>query len=104
MKWVDSKIIPPSKEFVILAVCEFSDFPITLKWIENGTYGEPAFFEEGEEYSTKEESILFWMPCPLQPERSKREDSENGAKCDFGLLKSEMRCSEHDSNAVREVR
>jgi hypothetical protein len=43
--------------------------------------------------------------CPLcdQPERSKREDSEWGAKCDFGLLKSEMRCSEHCGNTMKEV-
>jgi len=33
-----------------------------------------------------------------QPERSKREDSEYGGKCDFGLWKSEMRCSEHSGN------
>lgn len=38
-----------------------------------------------------------------QPERSKREDSEDGAKCDSGTLKSEMRCSEHDGNIVTKV-
>jgi hypothetical protein len=41
--------------------------------------------------------------CESCHERSKREDSEYGAKCDFGIIKSEIRCSEHDSNAVREV-
>ena len=34
----------------------------------------------------------FWMPLPDQPERSKREDSQ---QC-------EMRCSEHCGNTVRD--
>jgi hypothetical protein len=46
--------------------------------------------------------ILKYIMDSIQPERSKREDSEYGAKCDFGILKSEMRCSEHCGDTVRD--
>jgi hypothetical protein len=52
------------------------------------------------------DELRTWPLCSVHRERSKREDSptEYGAKCKFGLItEREMRCSEHDGNAVREV-
>jgi hypothetical protein len=39
------------------------------------------------------DTVLYWMPLPNQPERSKREDSHS----------CEMRCSEHCGNTMREA-
>lgn len=44
------------------------------------------------------EKLLDKFFDQYQPDSSKREDSEYGAKCDFGILKSEMRCSEHSGD------
>ncbi len=67
MEWIKAKEKPPSKNFPILVITEFCEMPQVVKWIEDGTYGKPGFFETNNEYETKEEAIVFWMPSPEMP-------------------------------------
>jgi hypothetical protein len=67
MNWINAKEIVPSREFPILIWGEFMEMPISVEWKEDGTYGEPGFFEAGDEYCTKEENISHWMPLPKPP-------------------------------------
>jgi hypothetical protein len=66
-EWISVKNLPPDKTKPILIWHECLDFPITVYWKEEGTYGEPAFFENGDEYATKEETITHWQYPPEQP-------------------------------------
>ncbi len=67
MEWISTKVKPPAKDKPILVIGEFMDFPRTVLWIEDGTYGEPGFFESAEEYEVKEKNISHWMYCPDKP-------------------------------------
>lgn len=67
MEWISVKNAPPRKDIPILVFCKHSQFPDSVKWEEDGTYGEPAFFDTEKEYDTKEKDILFWMPIPELP-------------------------------------
>ena len=67
MQWINVKKQPPRKDIPILVICELQEMPNVVKWLEDGTYGEPGFFESNEEYETKEEHILYWMPAPTHP-------------------------------------
>ncbi len=65
--WHDAKRNPPRKDIPILVVTESCEMPDVVRWLEDGTYGQPGFFESNDEYETKEEDILFWMPAPDMP-------------------------------------
>ena len=65
--WIDAKKEPPRKDIPILIVTKFSEMPDVVIWVEEGTYGEPGFFDSNEEYDAKEENILYWMPAPKIP-------------------------------------
>jgi hypothetical protein len=65
--WYDAKKVPPRKDIPILVVTEFCEMPDVVRWLEQGTYGYPGFFESNDEYGTKEKEILFWMPAPELP-------------------------------------
>ncbi len=67
MNWIDSKKEKPRKDIPILIIRELSEMPDVVRWLKDGTYGEPGFFESNDEYETKEEDILFWMPAPKIP-------------------------------------
>ena len=69
MKWISVKDELPRKDIPILVVTKFCEMPDCVRWLEEGTYGEPGFFESNDEYETKEESILFWMPAPELPNK-----------------------------------
>lgn len=72
MKWIDSSIEPPRKDIPILVIDEVSEMPDCVRWLEEGTYGSPGFFESNDEYETKEENIVFWMPAPESPFKKKK--------------------------------
>jgi 23S rRNA G2069 N7-methylase RlmK/C1962 C5-methylase RlmI len=65
--WIDAKKESPRKDIPILIVSEFSEIPNIVRWLQDGTYGYPAFFESNDEYEIKEENILYWMPAPKIP-------------------------------------
>ena len=65
--WFDAKITPPRKDIPILVITEFSEMPDVVRWVQNGTYGIPGFFESNDEYETKETNIIYWMPAPVMP-------------------------------------
>lgn len=65
--WISVQDNPPRKDVPIIAYCEYYEMPHILRWLEEGTYGEPGFFEPNEEYETKEKDITFWMVCPENP-------------------------------------
>jgi hypothetical protein len=73
-------IINGPKRFGIVGAVSFLDG----QW--NSPHPELAWAFEGNDFD------FFWIEFNHQPERSKREDSQN----------CEMRCSEHCSNAVRD--
>ena len=66
-EWISVKDHPPRKDAPILIWTECLDFPVTVYWKEDGTYGEPGYFESGDEYETKEEDIAYWMLAPEPP-------------------------------------
>ncbi len=66
-EWINSKKQSPRKDIPILVVSEFSKMPTVVRWVEDGTYGYPSFFESNDEYETKEEDILYWMELPEKP-------------------------------------
>lgn len=65
--WIDARKEPPRKDIPILVITEFCEMPDVVRWLEDGTYGEPGFFESNDEYETKEKDILYWMPAPEVP-------------------------------------
>lgn len=65
--WKDAKTIPPRKDIPILVVTEFDEMPNVVRWLEEGTYGDPGFYEANDEYETKQEAILYWMAAPEVP-------------------------------------
>lgn len=67
MEWISVKNHSPRKDIPILVWTEYLDFPITVHWKEDGTYGEPGYFENGDEYEIKEKNISHWMPLPIPP-------------------------------------
>ena len=68
MEWISVKDRPSAKDKPILVWAKFVDFPVSVLWKENGAYGEPDFFESGDEYAISEERISHWMPLPKPPE------------------------------------
>lgn len=70
MEWISVRERPPRKDIPILIMTKSLKFPISVYWIEEGTYGEPGFFEHEDEYSTREEDITHWMPLPPPPEKA----------------------------------
>ena len=67
-KWISVKDQEPRKDIPILIINKYRDFPTSVRWVENGTYGEPSFFESNDEYCISIDHILFWMPLPEPPE------------------------------------
>lgn len=67
MKWISVKDQSVPKNKPILVWAEHLQFPISIYWKEEGTYGEPSFFENGDEYEVKEEDIVCWIPLPEPP-------------------------------------
>lgn len=67
MEWINAKEQPPKKDIPILVASEFREMADVVRWLEDGTYGEPGFFESNDEYEIKEEDILYWMPAPTPP-------------------------------------
>jgi len=65
--WIYAKLTPPRKDIPILVVTELCEMPDVVRWLEDGTYGQPGFFESNDEYETKEEEIIYWMPAPEIP-------------------------------------
>ncbi len=65
--WISVKDELPSKSFPILVWREYLNFPVSVYWMQDGTYGEPGFFEQGDEYEVKVEDISYWMPLPEPP-------------------------------------
>ncbi len=69
-KWIEARNQPARKDIPILVLTEFSEMPDVVIWIEDGTYGQPGFFESNNEYETKEQDITYWMPAPEIPEQN----------------------------------
>jgi hypothetical protein len=67
MEWISVKDVAPRRDVPILIVSEFDEIPNVVRWVEDGTYGSPGFFESNDEYETKERDILYWMPAPERP-------------------------------------
>ena len=67
MNWISVIASRARKDIPILISAESLDFPVSVLWLEEGTYGEPGFFVEGEEYMIKENEITHWMPLPEPP-------------------------------------
>lgn len=65
--WIETKKEAPRKDIPILVVTEFSEMPDCVRWLEDGTYGEPGYFESNNEYETKIKDITHWMPAPEIP-------------------------------------
>ena len=86
--FVDDQM-PNDGEFVLAISGE--DSPIGITRFIDGEWEGRRLFTKTERLSTTTASVVYWMPLPKQPERSKREDPKG------------MRCSEHDRNAVKEV-
>ena len=66
-EWISVKNEPPRKDIPILVWTEYLDFPVSVYWKERGTYGKPGYFENGDEYEMKEESITHWLPLQEPP-------------------------------------
>jgi hypothetical protein len=66
-RWTCARQSSPSKEYPIIVITEFDEFPKIVKFIEDGIYGEPSFFESNGEYECTEENIFYWMPAPIPP-------------------------------------
>mgnify|MGYP001611057392 CR=1 FL=1 len=65
--WISVKDTPPSRDVPILVYGDVFHFPVSVRWKEDGTYGEPGFFQEGDEDDIKEDDISHWMPLPEAP-------------------------------------
>jgi hypothetical protein len=66
-KWIEARKKTPRKDIPILILTEFCEMPDVVIWLEDGTYGQPGFFESNNEYEIKEEDITYWMPAPEPP-------------------------------------
>jgi hypothetical protein len=66
-EWISVKDHPARKDIPILVWTECLDFPVSVLWKEEGTYGEPAFFENGDEYEIKAKDITHWQPLQEPP-------------------------------------
>lgn len=66
-EWISVEEESPSKEYPILIWNKWYEFPISVKWLKEGTYGESGFFDKEKEYETKEKDITHWMPLPELP-------------------------------------
>ena len=66
-EWISVKQQPVSKEYPVLIWQVDHDFATSVCWDEEGTYGEPGFFEENKEHYVKAEDITHWMPLPSSP-------------------------------------
>jgi len=110
INWINIKDQKPNKEEYVF-VLQFSTNPIlstpetidpdirVARWIED--YG---FLDANDQLMHSN----FWYPLPNQPERSKREDCDRCTKlqepingCCYTEI-SQMRCSEHCGNTVRD--
>ncbi len=70
-EWISCTFRPPAKDVPILVHAIFLEFPVSVLWYEDGTYGEPGFFQEGGEYIVREKDMLYWMPLPQPPKMDK---------------------------------
>jgi hypothetical protein len=67
MEWISVNTLALPKDNPILISGEILHFPVSVIWLEDGTYGEPGFFMYGYEHMIKEEHISHWMYLPAKP-------------------------------------
>ncbi len=66
--WISVKDMPPRKDIPIVIISKYRDIPTAVRWVEDGTYGCPGFYESNDEYEPKETDIIYWMALPPPPQ------------------------------------